>query len=130
MPSLVVGPFSQVLMHPSTRETIGKKLNRLRAGLHHAFAAHTDPPPLSSEDAALLDRVADAIVARRMAAPAVVFLESLGPMNFLGSQALHFFTPIIDLAFQAREVRHVARLLERRDTVTRLIALIEARSAR
>jgi hypothetical protein len=49
-------------------------------------------------------------------------------MNFLGSQALHFFTPIIELAFNAQEVSQVARLLERRETIARLIALIEERT--
>ena len=67
------------------------------------------------------------IVKRGMAAPATVFLESMGPMNFLGSQALHFLTPIIEFAFNAKEVEQVARLLERRDTISRLIAMIEAR---
>jgi hypothetical protein len=50
-------------------------------------------------------------------------------MNFLGSQALHFLTPIIELAFNAQEVSQVARLLERRGTISRLIDLIEARTA-
>jgi len=77
-----------------------------------------------------MERAAAAIVKRGMAAPATVFLESMGPMNFLGSQALHFLTPIIEFAFNAREVEQVARLLERRDTITRLITLIEAKSAR
>ncbi|MEQ1654058.1 MAG: hypothetical protein ABL960_00020, partial [Nitrospira sp.] len=80
-------------------------------------------------DLALLQRIADAVVQRRMAAPAIVFLESLGPMSFLGSQALHFFAPIIELAFSAHEVSQVAALLERRDTTVRLITLIEAASA-
>ena len=62
-----------------------------------------------------MERMADAIVKRGMAAPATVFLESMGPMSFLGSQALHFFTPIIDFVFNAREVEQVARLLERRE---------------
>jgi len=74
-----------------------------------------------------MQRVADMIVKRGMAAPATVFLESMGPMNFLGSQALHFLTPIIEFAFNAKEVEQVARLLERRDTISRLIAMIEAR---
>jgi hypothetical protein len=69
------------------------------------------------------------IVKRGMAAPATVFLESMGPMNFLGSQALHFLVPIIEFAFNAKEVEQVARLLERRDTISRLIAMIEARAS-
>ena len=77
----------------------------------------------------LLERVAEAIVIRGMAAPATVFLESMGPMNFLGSQALHFVSPIIECALNAKEVDQVARLLERRDTISRLIVLIDAKSA-
>jgi hypothetical protein len=76
-----------------------------------------------------MQRVADMIVKRGMAAPATVFLESMGPMSFLGSQALHFLTPIIEFAFNAKEVEQVARLLERRDTISRLIAMIEARAS-
>jgi hypothetical protein len=63
-----------------------------------------------------------------MATPAVLFLESIGPMHFLGSQALHFLSPILDCAFQARDVERIATLLERRDALARLCAAIDARS--
>ncbi len=106
-----------------------EKLAKLRAGLRHAFAVEPETQPLAVEDLQLLERIAEVIVTRRMAAPATMFLESMGPMNFLGSQALHFLTPILDCAFNTKEVEQVARLLERRDTVTRLIAIIEAKSA-
>ena len=102
---------------------------RVRAELSHAFSTTSDAALLTIEDLALLERVADAVVKRGMAAPAMVFLESLGPMNFLGSQALYFLTPIIEWAFHAKEVEQVARLLERRDTISRLITLIETKSA-
>ncbi len=107
--------------------TVGK-LAQFRAGLRHAFAVEPETQPLAVEDVQLLERIAEVIVTRRMAAPATMFLESMGPMNFLGSQALHFLTPILDCAFNTKEVEQVARLLERRDTVTRLIAIIEAKS--
>ncbi|UVT20467.1 MAG: hypothetical protein H8K03_00625 [Nitrospira sp.] len=102
---------------------------QLRAGLRHAFAVPPENQPLSIEDVQLMERIAEVIVKRGMAAPATMFLESMGPMNFLGSQALHFLTPILDCAFNTKEVEQVARLLERRDTVTRLISIIEAKSA-
>lgn len=105
------------------------KLAQLRAGLRHAFALQPEEQPLAIEDVQLMERIADVIVKRRMAAPATMFLESMGPMNFLGSQALHFLTPILDCAFNTKEVEQVARLLERRDTVARLIAVIETKSA-
>lgn len=102
---------------------------RIRAGLSHAFATQPETPPFSIEDLVLLERIADAVVTRGMAAPATVFLESLGPMNFLGSQALHVLAPILEFALNVKELEQAARLLERRDTITRLIALIEAKSS-
>jgi hypothetical protein len=109
----------------SLAETWGK----VRAELSHAFSTGSTTEVFTSEDLALLERVADAVVTRGMAAPATVFLESLGPMNFLGSQALYFLTPIIEWAFNVKEVEQVARVLERRDTISRLLTLIETKSA-
>lgn len=116
-------------MRSLSKEHLTKQWRNLRTGLQHAFATSAESESISPDDVALLERVADAVVQRKMAAPAVVFLESLGPMSFLGSQALHFFTPIIDLAFNAKEVSQVAHLLERRDIAARLIALIEAKTS-
>jgi hypothetical protein len=99
------------------------------AALRHAFAVRPQETELSMAETLLLERVADAVVRRGMAAPATVFLESIGPMNFLGSQALQFMAPLLDLAFSAKEVTEVARLLERRDSLSRLITLIETKSA-
>jgi len=100
-------------------------LSGLKKRLRHAFSVEADGAPLSLDDLALLERVADAVVARDMAVPAVVCLESVGPMNFLGSQALYFLTPLLDVVFPQRDLERVAHLLERRDTLTKLTALIE-----
>lgn len=102
-------------------------LSGLRSKLQDAFAT-APAEPLSSADLALLERAAEVIVQRDMATPAVLFLESVGPMNFLGSQALHFLTPILHVVFPERDVRRVALLLERRDVLSRLSVLIEARA--
>jgi hypothetical protein len=112
MASLLKGFFSQ-------------KLHGIQSKFREAFA--TAPvEPLTPVDVALLERAADVIVKRGMATPAVLFLESVGPMNFLGSQALHFLTPILQTVFPQRDVERVALLLERRDTLSKLAALIEA----
>ncbi|MGH7165213.1 MAG: hypothetical protein ACREIS_06775 [Nitrospiraceae bacterium] len=112
-----------------SKDNLAQRFSGLRVRLQHAFAVASEQEVLSSDDVALLERVADAVVKRGMATPAAVFLESLGPMNFLGSQALHFLTPILDFACDARDIERVARLLERRDAIPRLIALIEIKSA-
>lgn len=112
-----------------TKASLTETWDRVRAGFAHAFSTKAEAEAFTLEDLELLERIADAVVKRGMAAPATVFLESLGPMNFLGSQALHFIAPIVEWAFNAREIEQVARLLERRDTISRLIALIESKSA-
>lgn len=107
---------------------LAQRIDGLKAGLRHAFAIEPEGQPLSDEDVALLNKVATVIVNRRMADPAMLFLESAGPMNFLGSQALHFLAPLLDLACDSREIERAAHLLERRDAIPRLIALIETKA--
>ena len=107
---------------------LSKHFQRARGfgkSLKKAFAIEKSSEPLSAEDEALLDRMATVVVKRGMARPTVLFLESMGPMNFLGSQAMHFMNPILDLVCETRELEQAARLLERRDSLPRLIALIE-----
>ena len=98
--------------------------------LRHAFAMPDDSRPLTVEETALLERLAETVVRRRMAVPAALLLESVAPLNFLGSQALHFFSPLIELAVPSADVDQVARLLERRDSLHRLAQLIEQRAAK
>jgi len=112
-----------------SKASVAKKWDKVRAELSHAFSTKSGAEAFTIEDLALLERVADAVVKRGMTAPATVFLESLGPMSFLGSQALYFLTPIVYWAFDAKEVEQVARLLERRDTISRLITIIDTKSA-
>ena len=106
-----------------------QRVRNVREALRVAFAVGVEDEALTPADVALLEKVATAVVDRRMASPAILFLESVGPMNFLGSQALHFLTPILNLACDTREIKRAAHLLERRDAMPRLIAFIEAKSA-
>ncbi|HJU05594.1 MAG TPA: hypothetical protein VJ692_10625 [Nitrospiraceae bacterium] len=110
------------------KNNLAQRLSGLGARLRHAFAIEPEGRPLSLDDVALLERVADAVIARGMVTPATLFLESMGPMNFLGSQALHFLTPMLEVVFPARDLERVAHLLERRDTLSRLVTIIETRS--
>ena len=80
---------------------------------------------LSAEDEALLDRIAAAVARWGMTVPAVFLLESSKPLSFVGSQFLHFLSPIAHTVLDARELDRLAVMLERRDTVERLIVRIE-----
>jgi hypothetical protein len=111
-----------------SKDNLAQRLNGFTARIRHAFAMMPEGQPLSADDRALLEQFADAVIRRGMVTPALVFLESMGPMNFLGSQALHFFTPLLDVVFPQRDIERIALLLERRDTLTQLAAIIESRA--
>src|SRR5262245_46853537 len=112
-----------------SKTTFARKWDKVCEELSHAFSTKSEAEVFASEDLVLLERVADVVVKRGMTAPATIFLESLGPMNFLGSQALYFLTPIIEWALDTKEIEHVDRLLERRATIPHLITIIESQSA-
>ncbi len=113
-------------MNQQVKAHLAQRIDGLKAGFRHAFALGSSDKQLTAEERALLEKVATTIIRRRMSGPALMFLESAGPMNFLGSQALHFLAPILDLACDTREVELAAHLLERRDAISHLIAMIEA----
>src|SRR2546427_1219460 len=100
---------------------LAQRLSGLTARVRHAFAVEPEGQPLSPEDVALLERVAATVVERGMAMPAILFLESVGPMSFLGSQALHFFTPILEVIFPQRSEEHTSELQSQSNLVCRLL---------
>ena len=102
--------------------------DRFRRAMVHAFATGPAAAPLSPQDLQLLQKVADAIVSRRLETPAVLLLESSEPLNFLSSQIIQGSRPFLDLVCAPAETERVAGILERREAVSRLVGLIHARS--
>ncbi len=100
---------------------------KLRHALSHAFALSSHPSPLTAEEHALLENIARRLTRRRLEAPAILLLESVGPLNFIGSQVLHGLRPFLELVCDATELERLAVLLERRDSVERLTALLYQR---
>ncbi|MGH7962551.1 MAG: hypothetical protein ACRERD_12115 [Candidatus Binatia bacterium] len=101
---------------------------RLRQEFAHAFALAPTETDFTPEETALLEKIAGLIVRRGMAVPALLFLESVGPLNFLGSQVLHGLRPFLELVCDATEMERLASLLERRDSIPRLITLIQGQA--
>ena len=50
---------------------------------------------LNIEDKDFLTKLAEEVKSRRLTTPAIFFLEMTRPLNFVGSQAMVFFGPII-----------------------------------
>ncbi len=81
-----------------------------------------------SEQRALLEKVATWVVRRGLTTPAILFLETGKPLNFLGSQLLIGFSPFIQVVFKGDEYQKFALILEKDANVELLIELIEAHS--
>jgi hypothetical protein len=84
---------------------------------------------LPVEEEAVLDKVARKVVDRRMAVPAIVFLESVKPLNFIGSQAMVFFEPIVQSLFNFKDYDTFRSALEKRESIEILLLKIEALDA-
>ena len=96
--------------------------------LKHAFAV--DPPgPAEPTDAQkrAVDRVIKEVVRRGLAAPTLMALEMSRPLNFLGSQALHFFSPFVSVLTNSGGCDDFAEFLEQRGAIDYICTRIEER---
>ena len=82
---------------------------------------------LSERQRQLLLRLADKVVALRMTTPAILFLESVRPMNYVGSQVMVFFAPLVRGFFGLPEWDELRLILERRESIGYFLDLVEKR---
>jgi len=80
----------------------------------------------SAAEQALLDDAARRIVGARMAVPAMMFLETLAPMNLVTASMLHALQPLLGIALPADKLAAIATLLERRESIPALVSAIDA----
>jgi hypothetical protein len=85
--------------------------------------------PIPEDEDRILTKVAQRVVRWKMSVPAIVFLESVKPLNYIGSQTLVFFEPIVQSVFNFKDYDTFQRAMERRENVERLMQKIEAADA-
>ena len=93
--------------------------------LRDAFSLEPDYEPLTEREIELLDKIARFIVRRRMVGPALIALESVKPLNYVGSQAMAFFEPMVRALFSGAEYSELRRIFERRQSIETLLQRIE-----
>jgi hypothetical protein len=81
--------------------------------------------PIPEEENAVLEKVAKKVVRWRMAVPAILFLESVKPLNYIGSQVMVFFEPMIQTVFNFKDYDVFRAAMERRENVENLLQKIE-----
>ncbi len=97
------------------------------------FGPGLDPEDFNSDTPEdyddLAKRIARKIVERDLTVPAVIFLESIKPVSFLGSQMLVFANPIVSLLVQSGDYYRFVRMIEDRENVEKLTVAIEEENA-
>jgi hypothetical protein len=81
---------------------------------------------LTPEETEAVDRVARFVVRFGLAMPAILWLESMRPLTFVGSQFMHVLSPSVTAFLPINEWDALARLLEEREGLEVLITRIEA----
>ncbi len=88
-----------------------------------------DKPPLPEEELAVIEKVAQKVVERRLSVPAILFLESVKPLNYIGSQAMVFFEPVVQTIFNFKDYNTLRSALEKRESIEILLQKIESLDA-
>ncbi len=84
-----------------------------------------DAPLGDDERDSLIDKIASAVIARRMETPAILFLEMHKPLSYIASQGLVVSSPFVAPLVGFDNVQRAVKLLEDRENVERLIRHIE-----
>ncbi len=77
----------------------------------------------------LCRKIAVKIVERDLTVPAIMFLESIKPVSFLGSQMLVFANPVVSLIVQTGDYYRFVRMIEDRENIEKLTVAIEEENA-
>jgi hypothetical protein len=85
----------------------------------------SEQPPLAPEDRAMLEGMAGWIGRRGLTVPAVLFLESVKPLHFVGSQMLFFFEPMVHAFVSGKNYSRFAQLMENGDALEEFLVMIE-----
>ena len=88
--------------------------------------------PLSEADLAqkqaeveIMRRLAAKVVEWQMTVPAILFLESVKPLNYIGAQAMVFFEPFVQTLFNLKDYDTLRIMMEKRENVELLLLKIE-----
>ena len=95
--------------------------------IRHAFdLGNKEPFSPNDNQKIIVEKVCREIIKRNLALPAIVTLETLRPLNYLGSQIMHFFHPIISSVLTIDGYTEFSSLLEKRESVDYLINKIRS----
>ena len=82
-------------------------------------------PSWTGEERAAVNRLVRRVRDLGLGPVAILFLESARPLNFVGSQVMHFLAPMVHAFGRFEDYEVLARLLEDRESIGRIVSAIE-----
>ena len=89
-------------------------------------SANGVPKKVNEAQSAIIDKVCREVVRRGVTTPALMALQMSRPLNFVGSQAMHFFQPMLAVLVDTGGYREFADFLERRGSMEYFCRRLEA----
>jgi hypothetical protein len=83
------------------------------------------PIEVSDEQHAIIERVGRFIVRLGLTVPAILALESLRPLSFVGSQFMYLLSPAVTTFLSERDWEAMAKLLEQRGGIEYMLQVLE-----
>jgi hypothetical protein len=80
---------------------------------------------LTPQQEEILLKIARKVIHWKMSVPAILFLESVKPLNYVGSQMMAFFAPFVETLFSWKDYDEFRKMMEERETIERLLQKIE-----
>ena len=96
-----------------------------REQFKHAFAIEKGAVEPNDRQKELVDKVCKAVVRRGLIVPALMALEMSRPLNYVASQAMHFFRPIVSVILDGPSIGEFASFLEQRGSIEYLCQRLE-----
>jgi hypothetical protein len=112
-------------MSPAPRSVDDKRRARSPAQTVQTGASRIATPTLSSADDLWLRTLALKTKRAGLSAPAILWLASIRPLSYLGSQALHVAAPLLDVLVSGDGATRLAHILEDRANLDRFLSHLE-----
>jgi len=100
-------------------------VNRIQEDFWHVDWDKEFTTELSEEELGLFDKVAEEVAKRQLVVPALMLIESLKPLNWIGSQFMLLVEPFTVYIFDWKQLRTLRRALQKRDSMEELAKRIE-----
>ena len=78
----------------------------------------------------LLEKIADIIVEKQMAIPAIFFLEMTKQLSFIANQFMEFLNPLVRTVIDVKSYTDIKELLNDRNNIELLLQKIESKEKR